>query len=85
MAKMTKREKLREAYQKLKDGWTLRYGSMAVCFIGVCKRWNAPDYGKEYIYWEHYGQSANTVSLENFKWILDVIFEVEDYSAYTLE
>lgn len=81
---MTKREKLREAYRMLKAGWTLKYGT-AWCFIGVCNRWGAPDYGKEYIYWQHYGQSANTVSMKNFKWILDVIFNVEDYSDYTLE
>lgn len=82
---MTKREKLREAYQRLKAGWTLRYSSMALCFIDRVDNWQAPDHGKEYIFWEHYGRSANTVSLENFQWILDVIFEVKDYSDYKLE
>ena len=85
MAKQTKREKLREAYQRLKAGWTLRYGSMAVCWIDTCEQWGAPSYGKKYIYWKCYGRSANTVSMKNFKWILDTIFKVDDYSAYTLE
>lgn len=83
--KMTKMDKLREAYQRLKAGWTLRYDSMASCFIGTDDRYNSPSYGKEYIFWNHYGSSANRVNLEEFKWILDVIFEVEDYSAYKLE
>lgn len=82
---MTKREKLREAYQCLKAGWTLRYGSMAVCYIGTCERWGSPSYGKEYIYWSHYGRSANKVSMKSFKFILDVIFKVDDYSDYKLE
>ena len=82
---MTKREKLRQAYQKLKAGWTLRYDSMAVCWIDTVDRWGAPDYGKSYIFWQCYGQSAQTVSMANFKWILDEIFNVSDYSDYTLE
>ena len=83
--KKTKREKLREAYQRLKAGWTLRYDSMAVCYIATCERYGSPSYGKEYIYWQGYGRSAETVSMKNFKFILDVIFEVEDYLDYTLE
>ena len=83
--KKTKREKLREAYQRLKAGWTLRYGSMAVCWIDTDERYGSPSYGKEYIYWQGYGRSAMTVSMKNFKWLLDVIFEVEDYLDYTLE
>jgi len=82
--KMTKREKLREAYQWLKKGYLLRYGT-AVCRIATCERYGSPSYGKEYIYWNHYGSSAETVSLKKFKWLLDVIFEVEDYSDYKLE
>ena len=83
--KMTKIDKLREAYLRLKAGWTLRYDNMASCFIGTVTNWDAPDYGKEYIFWRNYGRSATTVSLRNFKWILDEIFNVEDYSAYKLE
>ena len=82
---MTKLEKLREAYQRLKAGWTLRYGSMAVCWIDTCERYGSPSYGKEYIYWQGYGRSAKTVSLKNFKFILDVIFKVEDYLDFSLE
>lgn len=82
---LTKMEKLRHAYQWLKAGLTLRYGSMAVCWIGTCERYGSPSYGKEYIYWQHYGSSAETVSLKNFKWLLDTIFEVKDYDDYTIE
>lgn len=85
MEKMTKREKLRKAYQKLKAGWTLRYGSMAYVWIGTCERYGSPSYGKRYIYWQHYGRSAGSVSMKYFKWVLDEIFKVEDYDAYTLE
>ena len=46
---MTKREKLRQAHQKLKTGWTLNYGG-ALCYIAVCERYGSPSYGKEYIY-----------------------------------
>lgn len=81
--KMTKTDKLREAYLRLKEGFQLNYGG-ASCVIGICDRYGSPSYGKEYIYWSHYGRSANTVSLENFKWILDVIFKVDDYSDYTM-
>lgn len=82
--KMTKLEKLREAYKWLKAGYRLRYGT-AVCFIATDSRWGSPSYGKEYIYWEHYGRSANRVNMKEFKWILDVIFKVEDYLDYILE
>lgn len=81
---MAKREKLRQAYQRLKAGWTLNYGG-SLCWIGVCERYGSPSYGKEYIYWQHYGRSAERVSMKNFQFILDVIFKVTDYDAYTLE
>ena len=87
--KKTKREKLSEAYKFLKQGYTLRYvpelGSRALCWINEVRRPDAPDFGKKYIYWEHFGSSANKVTLRDFKFILDVIFKVKDYSAFTLE
>lgn len=42
----------------------------------------SPSYGKDYLYWNHYGSSANRVNMESLQWILDVIFEVEDYLDY---
>ena len=79
---MTKREKLRQVMRDLKCGWTLKYGSMATVCIGTCDRWGSPSYGKDYLYWNHYGSSANRVNLESLQWVLDVIFEVEDYLDY---
>ena len=83
--KKTKREKLREAYEWLKRGYTLRFSPMAYCYIATCERYGSPSYGKEYIYWHDYGSSAETVSMKNFKWLLDVIFKVTDYEDYTIE
>lgn len=83
--KKTKLEKLRVAYKWLKLGYTLRFSSMAYCYIATCERYGSPSYGKEYIFWRNYGSSAVTVSMKNFKWLLDVIFKVTDYEDYTLE
>lgn len=34
------------------------------------------DFGKPYIYWRHYGQSANKPTLQNLRWILRVVFKM---------
>ena len=75
---MTKREKLRQVMRDLKCGWTLKYGSMATVCIGESTGYPI----REYLSWNHYGSSANRVNLESLQWILDVIFEVEDYLNY---
>ena len=64
----------KELYKRLKDGHEFENNFSYVC-IGTCDRWGSPSYGKDYIYWQHYGQSANTVSFENFKWIAQTIFK----------
>lgn len=33
------------------------------------------DFGKPYIYWRNYGQSANKPTLQNLRWILREIFK----------
>ena len=44
--------------------------------------------GGEFIFWRHFGSSANRVSLQNLKWILTEIFKVTpeqflyDYTTY---
>lgn len=87
--KKTKRQKLSEAYKLLKQGYRLQYKGKpcgtAMCWIATVNNSNAKDYGKKYIFWQHFGSSANTVSLKNFQWILDVIFKVEDYSDFTIK
>ena len=85
----TKREKLSEAYKLLKQGYTLEYktgdyNTPAMCWIDKVHNSEAIDYGKEYIFWRCFGSSANKVSLKEFKWILDVIFKVKDYSDFVL-
>jgi len=85
---MTKREKLLEAYKLLKRGHSLQYkgrDGMATCWIAKVNNRQAKDYGEAYIFWQHFGSSANKVSLKEFKWILDVIFKVEDYSDFTVK
>ena len=32
--------------------------------------------GQSYIFWKHYGSSANRVSLQNLKWIMIEIFKM---------
>lgn len=74
---MTKKEKLDQAYKDLKSGLVLVYDTMASCYIDYSWR-----DGKEYIFWHGYGHSAKSVSKRNFKWILDEIFNVDDYLSY---
>lgn len=37
---------------------------------------NIVDFGKPYIYWQHWGQSANKPTLQNLRWILKVVFKM---------
>lgn len=63
-----------ELYKRLKNGHCFERDHHYVT-IGTCDRWGSPSYGKDYIYWQNYGSSANTVSFDEFKWIAQEIFE----------
>lgn len=47
-----------------------------------------PNFGKPYIYWRHFGESAEKPTLQNLRWILKVIFKTSPseflmtYSTY---
>ena len=76
---MTKREKLKNAYNRIKQGETL------IC--NGCRMWKYFDmYAGHYVIeWSHFGQSANRMNFENFKWIVEVIAESKDYLFETPE
>jgi len=63
----------REIYKSLKAG--IWYEKENHCVgIGTCDRWESPSYGKDYIYYQHYGSSATTVNFNDFVWIAQTIF-----------
>lgn len=71
----------RELYKKLKEGYWFEKEYHCVG-IGTCNRWESPSYGKSYIYWQHYGSSANTISLANFIWIAQTIFDCKTANEF---
>lgn len=80
---MSKTQNLKNAYDAIKMGETIKCGYYTI-WIDTCDRPNAPDYGKEYIYWYGYGSSATDVSLEKLRWIMEVICGSSDCS-FTIE
>ena len=40
--------------------------------------------GGWFLFWNHFGSSAQRITLKNLKWILDVIFESKNYE-YSIE
>ena len=75
----TKKEKLLNAYNRIKKGETI------VCNGCVMWRYYDPCAGYWVIEWRNYGQSANRMNFENFKWIVDVIAKSKDYLFETRE
>lgn len=63
------------------NGWkTIKAGRVISC-NGV-KIWIAYSCNgnRDFIFWQSYGGSAERVSFNNFRWILDVIAQSKDYS-----
>jgi hypothetical protein len=76
---MTKKELLKNAYNRIKNGETL------VC--NGCRIWKYFDSeAKRFVLgWCYYGRSATGMNFKDFKWIVDVIAESKDYLFETPE
>lgn len=77
---------LKFIYDKLRAGEI--FGKIEKHNQGGTYFWDVLSANNEYIYWTHYGSSANKVSLQNLKWILTEIFKTTpeqflfDYTTY---
>lgn len=69
---------LKFIYDKLQQGEI--FGSIEKHRLGGTYFWDVMCIGNgvggNYIFWRHYGSSANRVSLQNLKWILKEIFKM---------
>ena len=78
----TKTKNLKMMYSDLKDGETVKCNG--------CTIWRSEPYihygsGKPqrrpgYLHWQYYGRSAKRVSLNDLRWILNVIAESPDFA-----
>lgn len=71
----------KDIYNDLKRGFEFTDGYSTLC-IGTCTRYGSPSYGKDYIYWTHYGSSAEKVSYKNLCWVVHVIFKMTANQFY---
>lgn len=75
----------KDIYKDLKAGYAFTYAQnqpygYTALYIG--ESWRD---GKNYIFWQRFGSSANTVSFKNLCWILSGIFKMtanEFYKTY---
>ncbi len=74
-------------YDKLLEGES--FGKIEKHNAGGTYFWNVLSSDKVYIYWRHYGSSANKISLTSLRWILRTIFNTTaeqflyDYTTYS--
>lgn len=80
---MTRTEKLKEAYEILKEGEIIEFinetdktGNVR-CWIGKSSN---PHCRKRYIFWRCHGQSANDMSLSSLRWIAKTIGNCNAYN-----
>ena len=73
----TKTENLKAAYKAIKNGHTICCNNAQIWI----------DYGRkgdrQYIFWYHYGSSAERLGIQNLRWIMKVIAKSDDY-AFTI-
>ncbi len=69
----TKDQKLKAAYRAIRYGDTINCNGCTI-WRARCEREH-----KDYIYWQHYGQSAKSVSMENLRWVFRVIAKSDTY------
>ena len=65
---------LKLIFQKLLEGEV--FGKIDKYRLGGTYFWDVLSANSQYIYWRHYGESANKTSLQNLKWILMEIFKM---------
>ena len=70
---MSKTKILKNAYNRIKNGEKL------VCNGCVMWKYYDPFAGHNVIEWRNFGQSANRMNFDNFKWIVEVIAKSTDY------
>jgi hypothetical protein len=81
---MTKTERLKQAYADLKSGKIIEFitDEDKRHTKDGCKCWireSANNPNKHYIYWQHFGNSANDMSLQSLRWIAKTIAKCSTY------
>jgi len=79
---MGKTQNLQDAYNTIQSGKIINVNGCRIC---ISESRHICDYGKKYIYWRHYGQSAVKLGIDNLRWIMKVIAESKDYSFTIVE
>lgn len=79
---MTKTNKLKSAYNDMKQGKIIEFQSEKGKMYN-CKCWIAPSRNpnckRKFIFWKCFGQSANRMSLSDLRWIAKTIANCSNY------
>lgn len=71
---MTRQEKLKDIYALIKAGNIIAVsGKHSNGYLWVSESRFNPR--RQYIGWQHFGSSANSMGLNNLRWIVNTIFE----------
>lgn len=81
---MTKTEKLKAAYNDLKNGKIIEFIPDSNKKTSGCKCWigksSNPNCKRKFIFWHHAGNSANAMSLKDLRWIAREIGDCTSYN-----
>lgn len=83
---MTKTEKLKSAYNDIKNGKIIEFlpdEGFYTCRCWIAKS-NNPQDKRSYIFWRSAGQSANRMSLNELRWIAKTIAKYTTYNYRTV-
>jgi hypothetical protein len=72
---------LRSAYEALRQGHVLRFGDSFRTNIEVYRRKGSR--GRDLLFWQHFGSSANECSLKELRWIVKGLANCNSYK-YTI-
>ena len=64
-----KQKKIREVMEALKENKTVKIDNGSL-WLGRCHVT-----GRQLIYWQHFGQSANRCNIKELTWIINTIFD----------
>lgn len=64
-----KQKKIREVMEALKENKTVKIDSGSL-WLGRCHVT-----GRQLIFWQHFGQSANRCNIKELTWIINTIFD----------
>lgn len=88
---MTKTEKLKKAYEELKNGKIIEFipDKGKEKLIHGCRCWINksinPNSNRKYIFWQYFGQSANRMTLNDLRWIAKTIGDCTTYNYKIVE